>query len=101
MDADMSNRTKQRRSGGLTLQLFQRPLHPELFKIFASEQVSRRAYEADVWLTEGGHVILFSAGKTQLSGGHLDFRCNCRTAGWFRRSPAGARSTTRRRSGRT
>ncbi len=63
----MSNRTKQRRSGGLTLQLFQRPLHPELFKIYASEQVSRRAYEADVWLTEGGHVILFSAGKTQLS----------------------------------
>jgi hypothetical protein len=63
----MSNRTKQRRSGGLTLQLFQRPLHPELFKIHASEQVSRRAYEADVWLIEGGHVIQFTAGKTQLT----------------------------------
>ncbi len=62
----MSNRTKQRRSGGLILQLFQRPLHPELFKIHASEQVSRRAYEADVWLIDGGHVINFVAGKNTL-----------------------------------
>ena len=38
----MSSRTKQRRSGGLTLLLYQRTLHPELFKIFATEQVSRR-----------------------------------------------------------
>ena len=62
----MSNRTKQRRAGGLTLQLFQRPLHPELFKILGTEQVSRRAYEADVWLIEGGHVINFVAGKATL-----------------------------------
>jgi hypothetical protein len=66
MDA-MSNRTKQRRSGGLTLLLYQRTLHPELFKIFATEQVTRRAYEADIWLVEGGHVISFSAGKTTLA----------------------------------
>jgi hypothetical protein len=63
----MSNRTKQRRSGGLTLLLYQRTLHPELFKIFATEQVTRRAYEADIWLIEGGHVISFSAGKTTLA----------------------------------
>lgn len=63
----MSNRTKQRRSGGLTLVLYQRSLHPELFKILASEQVTRRAYEADIWLVEGGHVISFSAGKTTLT----------------------------------
>jgi len=66
MDA-MANRTKQRRSGGLTLLLYQRTLHPELFKILASEQVSRRAYEADIWLVEGGHVISFSAGKNTLT----------------------------------
>ena len=60
----MSNRTKQRRSGGLTLCLYQRQLHPEFFKILASEPVSRRAYEADIWLVEGGHVIQFTAGKT-------------------------------------
>ena len=63
----MSNRTKQRRTGGLTLLLYQRTLHPELFKILASEQVSRRAYEADIWLVEGGHVISFTAGKTTLT----------------------------------
>src|SRR5687767_14193252 len=66
MDA-MPNRTKQRRSGGLTLLLYQRTLHPELFKISASEQVSRRAYEADIWLVEGGHVITFTTGKNTLS----------------------------------
>lgn len=63
----MSNRTKQRRSGGLTLLLYQRTLHPELFRILATEQVSRRAYEADIWLVEGGHVISFTAGKNTLT----------------------------------
>ncbi|HEY7090555.1 MAG TPA: DUF2617 family protein [Tepidisphaeraceae bacterium] len=63
----MPNRTKQRRSGGLTLLLYQKALHPELFKILASEQVSRRAYEADIWLVEGGHVIMFTAGKNTLT----------------------------------
>lgn len=62
-----SNRTKQRRSGGLTLLLYQRMLHPELFKILMTEQVSRRAYEADIWLVEGGHVTTFTAGKTVLT----------------------------------
>ena len=63
----MPNRTKQRRSGGLTLLLYQRTLHPELFKISANEQVSRRMYEADIWLVEGGHVVMFTAGKNTLS----------------------------------
>ncbi|HLL89341.1 MAG TPA: DUF2617 family protein [Tepidisphaeraceae bacterium] len=62
-----SNRTKQRRSGGLTLLLYQRTLHPELFKILGQEQVTRRAYEADIWLVEGGHVITFTAGKNTLT----------------------------------
>jgi len=63
----MANRTKQRRSSGLTLTLYQRLLHPELFNILGSEQVSRRAYDADIWLVEGGHVVSFSAGKNTLS----------------------------------
>lgn len=66
MDA-MPNRTKQRRSGGLTLLLYGRTLHPELFRILGTEQVSRRAYEADIWLVEGGHVITFTAGKSTLA----------------------------------
>jgi hypothetical protein len=63
----MSNRTKQRRCSGLTLMLYQRVLHPELFKIHASEQVTRRTYDADVWLVDGGHVISFTAGKNTLA----------------------------------
>src|SRR5580704_520012 len=63
----MSNRTKQRRTGGLTLLLYQRTLHPELFRILNTEKVSRRAYEADIWLVEGGHVISFTAGKNNLT----------------------------------
>ena len=63
----MSSRTKQRRSGGLTLLLYQRTLHPELFRILATEQVSRRAYDADIWLVEGGHVITLTAGKNTLT----------------------------------
>ena len=63
----MSNRTKQRRAGGLTLLLYGRPLHPELFKIHGNEKVVRRAYEADIWLVEGGHVVSFSAGKQTLA----------------------------------
>jgi phage baseplate assembly protein W len=53
--------------GGLTLLIYQRTLHPELFKILAAEQVSRRAYDADVWLVEGGHVISLTAGKNTLT----------------------------------
>jgi hypothetical protein len=56
MDAMSSHRTKQRRSGGLNLLLYQRTLHPELFKILANERVSRRAYEAEIWLVVGGHA---------------------------------------------
>jgi hypothetical protein len=46
--------------------LYQRPLHPELFRIMAAEKVTRRAYEADIWVVEGGHVVAFTAGKHTL-----------------------------------
>jgi hypothetical protein len=63
----MANRTKQRRASGLTLTLYQRVLHPELFSILAQEQVSRRAYDAEIWLVEGGHVVTFTANKNTLT----------------------------------
>ena len=62
-----SHRTKQRRQGGLNLLLYQRTLHPELFKILANERVSRRAYEAEIWLVEGGHVVTLTADKNTLA----------------------------------
>jgi len=63
----MPNRTKQRRSGGLTLLLYQRTLHPELFRILSTDTVTRRAYDADIWVIEGGHVVSFTAGKNTLT----------------------------------
>jgi len=63
----MGNRTKQRRAGALTLLLYQRPLHPELFKILAAEKVNRRTYDADVWLIEGGHVVSFTTAEGMLA----------------------------------
>jgi hypothetical protein len=63
----MSNRTKQRRSGGLTLMLYQRLLHPELFRIVASDTVTRRAYDADVWMVDGGHIVSFTVGRNTLA----------------------------------
>jgi hypothetical protein len=62
----MANRTKQRRSGGLTLLLYQRLLHPEHFKILSAKQYNRKAYAADVWLVDGGHVVSFNAGENSL-----------------------------------
>lgn len=63
----MSHRTKQRRASNLTLMLFQRMLHPELFKIAASRMVTRRAYDADIWVVDGGHVVSFTAGRNTLA----------------------------------
>lgn len=62
----MSNRTKQRRAGGLTLMLYQRPLHPELFEILGTRQAARRAYESNIWLVSGGHAVSFTADKNTL-----------------------------------
>jgi Protein of unknown function DUF2617 len=63
----MANRTKQRRNQGLMLSLYQRVPHPEFFRILASEQVTRRAYDADIWLVEGGHVVSFAVGRIALA----------------------------------
>jgi hypothetical protein len=41
----------------LTFSLFQRPLHPELFKIYARRQLKTGRYEADVWVTGCTHVV--------------------------------------------
>lgn len=47
--------------------LFERMLHPELFKIVASRPETRVAYDADIWLVDGGHVITFTAGRNTLA----------------------------------
>jgi len=41
----------------LVFQVYGRPLHPELFEIFATRCVSRGEYEATVHITSAGHVV--------------------------------------------
>ncbi len=43
--------------GELTFSLFQRPLHPELFKIYAQRQVRTEKYEVAMWITGCTHVV--------------------------------------------
>jgi len=33
----------------------------------ATEKINRRVYDAEIWLVEGGHVIMFTAGKNTLT----------------------------------
>lgn len=41
----------------LMFQVYGRPLHPELFEIFATRSVSRGDYEATIHITSAGHVV--------------------------------------------
>jgi len=41
----------------LTFSLFQRPVHPELFQIYARRQLKTAEYEADIWVTGCTHVV--------------------------------------------
>jgi len=41
----------------LVFQLYGRPLHPELFEIFATRTVSRGEYDATIHITSAGHVV--------------------------------------------
>ena len=51
----------------LTFSLFQRPLHPELFKIYAKKELKTSKYEALIWVTGCTHVVSIFSGKTILS----------------------------------
>jgi hypothetical protein len=63
----MSQRTKQRKQAGLMLMLYNRPLHPELFRNHRSETADRRVYSADIHIVDGGHVVEFTAGDNHLT----------------------------------
>lgn len=49
------------------LMLYNRPLHPELFRAHRSETAERRTYMADIHLVDGGHVVEFTAGDSHLT----------------------------------
>lgn len=41
----------------LVFSLYQRPLHPELFNIYAKRHLKTEKYETIVWATGGSHVV--------------------------------------------
>jgi len=51
----------------LMFSFFQRPLHPELFQIYAQRQLNTEKYEAIIWLTGCTHVVSVFAGNTCLT----------------------------------
>jgi hypothetical protein len=51
----------------LTFSLFQRPLHPELFQIYASREIKTEHYQALLWVTGCTHVISVFRGNECLT----------------------------------
>jgi hypothetical protein len=51
----------------LVFQLYGRPLHPELFQIYATREVERGDYRAKIQITSAGHVITWRYGGLTLT----------------------------------
>lgn len=51
----------------LSFSLFQRPLHPELFQIYAKRHVKTEKYEALIWVTGCTHVVSVFTGDVCLT----------------------------------
>jgi hypothetical protein len=51
----------------LTFSLFQRPLHPELFQVYAKRELRTAKYEAYIWVTGCTHVASVHVGDICLS----------------------------------
>jgi hypothetical protein len=51
----------------LNFSLFQRPLHPELFTVYARRHVKTEQYETTIWATGGSHVVSLYTGDVCLT----------------------------------
>jgi hypothetical protein len=51
----------------LIFQVFNRTLHPEWFTTRTFQRVSRKDWEADIRIIDGGHVVLFRSGSVRLT----------------------------------
>ena len=51
----------------LHLFLYDRPLHPELFRHYADYRVRQGRYHADVWITGLSHVITVTLGQRSVT----------------------------------
>ena len=55
----MQTDSKQQSVSSLRFFLFDRPLHPELFRVYHDHHITTGAYEARIWVTGCSHVISF------------------------------------------
>lgn len=51
----------------LTLYVYRRALHPELFRVHSSKRIKQRLYQAEIWVVGLGHVVTFHAGNRVLT----------------------------------
>ena len=51
----------------LAFSLYQRPLHPELFNIYAKRSIKTDLYETLIWATGGSHVVTVFVGDVCLT----------------------------------
>lgn len=54
-------------AGDLALYLYDRPLHPELFRHFHDFRVTQTRYHADIWLIGLAHVVTVTAGNRSMT----------------------------------
>lgn len=54
-------------SADLNLILFDRPLHPELFRHYANYRVNQVRYHADIWFVGLSHVVTVTSGQRSLT----------------------------------
>jgi len=59
--------TERQQVTQLTLYLYRRALHPELFRIHASKHLDQKLYQADVWVVGLGHVVTLHSGRRVVS----------------------------------
>jgi len=52
--------------------VYERALHPELFDVQIRRSFRHNDYEAEVWLTPGGHVVRFQHGGTSVTEAVLE-----------------------------
>lgn len=65
--------------------LYRRPVHPELFHIYASKRIVCENYEVLIWITGSGHVITVSTEKNVVAELISDSGCVLPKAGLVER----------------
>jgi len=47
--------------------LYQRPIHPELFKIYKAKRIEQARYQAEIWVVGLAHVVIIQSGHQILT----------------------------------